>query len=44
MSKPRALDELDRFRRAFLDEVVPAACDDLRLDVGPAVVGAQVLA
>jgi hypothetical protein len=28
---------------AFLDEVAPAVCDDLHLDVGPAVVGAQVL-
>jgi hypothetical protein len=42
--RPSALDELDRFRGAFFDEVVPAARDDLHLDVGSAVVDAQVLA
>jgi hypothetical protein len=30
-------------RGAFFVEIVPAACDELHLDVGPAVVGAQVL-
>jgi hypothetical protein len=44
MTQPRALDELDRFRGAFFDEVAPAACDDLHLDVGSAVVDVQVLA
>jgi hypothetical protein len=31
------------FTGPFIDKVVPAACDDLHLDVGPAVMGAQIL-